>query len=136
MRKNNPIITAQILQIISEIDEFKGAWKALSLIAPEKLLSLKQVATIESIGSSTRIEGVVLTDIEIEKLLRSVGKQTFASRDEQEVAGYADLMEVIFLNWETIPFTENYIKQLHKILLNIVTKMRDIEVNIRNFLTM
>ena len=48
-------ITADLLEILSEIDEFKGAWRALGTIAPERLNALKRVATIESIGSSTRI---------------------------------------------------------------------------------
>ena len=55
--------------MISEIDEFKGSWKSLSTLAPERLQALKKVATIESIGSSTRIEGSKLTDLEIETIL-------------------------------------------------------------------
>ena len=50
-------ITQQMLLLIAEIDEFKGAWQALGALAPERLLALRRVATIESIGSSTRIEG-------------------------------------------------------------------------------
>lgn len=46
-------ITPEILSLIAEIDEFKGAWRAIGRIAPERLSSLKRVATIESIGSST-----------------------------------------------------------------------------------
>ena len=49
-------IDADILALISKIDEFKGAWRALGTLAPERLFSLRRVATIESIGSSTRIE--------------------------------------------------------------------------------
>lgn len=55
-------ITPKILSLISEIDEFKGAWKALGQLAPEQLNALKKVATVESIGSSTRIEGSKLSD--------------------------------------------------------------------------
>jgi len=50
-------ITPDILSLIAELDEFKGAWRALGTLAPERLSALRQVATIESIGSSTRIEG-------------------------------------------------------------------------------
>lgn len=53
-------ITQEILSLIAEIDEFKGAWRALGRIAPERLSNLRSVATIESIGSSTRIEGARL----------------------------------------------------------------------------
>ena len=50
-------ITPEILSLIARIDEFKGAWRALGTLAPDRLLALRRVATIESIGSSTRIEG-------------------------------------------------------------------------------
>ena len=50
-------ITPQMLSLIAEIDEFKGAWRALGTLAPDRLSALRRVATIESIGSSTRIEG-------------------------------------------------------------------------------
>ena len=110
-------ITHEILSLISRIDEFKGAWRALGTLAPERLSALRRVATIESIGSSTRIEGSKLSDREIERLLSNIAIQSFDSRDEQEVAGYAELMDLIFSSWEEIPFTENYIKQLHQILL-------------------
>lgn len=119
---NDIKITPEILSIISEIDEFKGAWKALGRISPEKLKSLKKAATIESIGSSNRIEGNKLPDKQVEELLSNINKTSFESRDEEEVVGYADLMETIFENWEVIPFTENHIKQLHKILLKYSTK--------------
>jgi hypothetical protein len=79
----------RLLKLISELDEFKGRWSATTRLAPEMLSSLKYVATIESIGSSTRIEGVKLSDVEIEKLLSGIGRHSFATRDEQEVAGYA-----------------------------------------------
>jgi Fic family protein len=116
------IITQEILALISELDEFKGTWRALNTLAPDRLAALRKIATIESIGSSTRIEGARLSDREIQELLSNVGKQNFASRDEQEVAGYAEVMDLIFSSWESIPFTENYIKQLHKMLLKYSTK--------------
>ncbi|MGZ3762374.1 MAG: Fic family protein, partial [Mucilaginibacter sp.] len=62
-------ITAETLGLIAEVDEFKGTWRALGQIAPEQLTSLRRVATIESIGSSTRIEGSKLSDKEVELLL-------------------------------------------------------------------
>lgn len=110
-------ITPELLALISEIDEFKGAWRALGTLAPERLKALRHVATIESIGSSTRIEGSKLTDRDVERLLANLEIKSFATRDEQEVAGYAEVMETIFQAWQDIPFTENHIKQLHRDLL-------------------
>lgn len=110
-------ITPEILSLIAEIDEFKGAWRAIGRIAPERLSSLRRVATIESIGSSTRIEGAKLSDRDVERLLASLQIGTFATRDEQEVAGYAEVMDTIFNAYNAIPLTENHIRQLHRDLL-------------------
>jgi Fic family protein len=115
-------ITPELLALITEIDEFKGAWRALGTLAPERLKALRHVATIESIGSSTRIEGSKLTDREVERLLANLEIKRFSSRDEQEVAGYAEVMETIFHAWAEIPITENHIKQLHRDLLRYSDK--------------
>jgi len=111
------VITSDILNLIARIDEFKGVWRTLGTLAPDRLSALRRVATIESIGSSTRIEGSKLSDKEVEKLLSGLSIQTFETRDEQEVAGYAELMDLVFGSWADIPFDENHIKQLHQILL-------------------
>lgn len=115
-------ITPEVLSLIAEIDEFKGAWRAIGRIAPERLSSLRRVATIESVGSSTRIEGARLTDREVEKLLANIRLGSFTTRDEQEVAGYAEVMETLFSAYEAISFTENHIRQLHRDLLAHSTK--------------
>ncbi len=86
------------------------------------LTALRRVATIESVGSSTRIEGVRLTNAEVEALLSGLEAASFRSRDEQEVAGYAALMETVFGSWEQIPLTENHVKQMHGILLQYSAK--------------
>jgi Fic family protein len=115
-------IDQDILKIIAEIDEFKGAWRALGSLAPERLSALRRVATIESIGSSTRIEGSQLTDREIERLLSNLEIKSFQTRDEQEVAGYAETMDLIFQSWSEVGITENHIKQLHRDLLRYSIK--------------
>ncbi|BCN40915.1 cell division protein Fic [Alicycliphilus denitrificans] len=115
-------ISPEILRLIARIDEFKGAWHALGTLAPDRLVALRRVATIESIGSSTRIEGSKLTDREVERLLSNLAIKTFETRDEQEVAGYAELMDLMFRAWEDIPFNENHVKQLHQILLQYSQK--------------
>lgn len=110
-------ISAEFLSLVSAIDEFKGAWRAFGTISPERLDALKHVATIESIGSSTRIEGSKLSDRQVETLMAGLRKTSFESRDEQEVAGYAKVMELVFSSFDDIPLTENHIKQLHGDLL-------------------
>ncbi|HWB93648.1 MAG TPA: DUF977 family protein [Puia sp.] len=115
-------ITPEILSLIAEIDEFKGAWRALGQLAPDQLSSLKRVATIESIGSSTRIEGAKLTDQEVERLLENLSIKHFDTRDEQEVAGYADVMNLVFESSDQISLTESHIKQLHRDLLKYSDK--------------
>lgn len=117
LRSDTIQITQEILGLIARIDEFKGAWRALGTLAPDRLSALRRVATIESIGSSTRIEGSKLSDRGVEQLLSNLEIKSFATRDEQEVAGYAELMDLVFSSWQDIPFTENHIKQLHQILL-------------------
>ncbi|HDH17084.1 MAG TPA: Fic family protein, partial [Gammaproteobacteria bacterium] len=114
---NSLKITPEVLSLISELDEFKGAWRSLGTLVPERLSALRRVATIESIGSSTRIEGSKLSDSEISQLLNNIEIKKFDTRDEQEVAGYAGVMETIFSHSEEIAFTENHIKQLHRDLL-------------------
>ncbi|MEW8135791.1 MAG: DUF977 family protein [Candidatus Thiodiazotropha endolucinida] len=115
-------ITREVLSLVAELDEFKGAWRALGTLAPERLSALRHVATIESIGSSTRIEGSKLSDQEVDRLLRNIEIKKFDTRDEQEVAGYAEVMEMIFTHANDIDLTENHVKQLHRDLLVYSTK--------------
>lgn len=115
-------ITPELLALVAELDEFKGAWRALGRLAPDRLSGLRRVATIESIGSSTRIEGAKLSNREVEQLLSNLEVQAFATRDEQEVAGYAEVMEMIFAHPEAIELTEDHIKQLHRDLLKYSEK--------------
>jgi Fic family protein len=115
-------ILPEHIKLISEIDEFKGRWQALSSLSPDRLALLKRIATIESVGSSTRIEGARLTDSEVEKLLSGLSATSFRSRDEEEAAGYAEAMELIFESYDKIQLDENHIKQLHQVLLRHSSK--------------
>lgn len=119
---NNIKINVSMLSSIAEIEKFNGIWNTVEKIAINRLKPLKKITTIESIGSSNRIEGNKLTDREIDKILSQLNKTSFYTRDEQEVIGYADVMNFIFDNYKDILFTENYIKQMHKILLQHTNK--------------
>lgn len=115
-------VSPEMLSQIAEIDQFKGSWTGFSRLRPEQLRAMKLVSTIESIGSSNRIEGNKLSDVEIEQLFSNINQTSFKSRDEQEVAGYADLINRIFDDYSIIPLSENYIKQMHQILLRYSDK--------------
>lgn len=118
----NFIITPELLRLVAEVDEFKGRWQAAGNLAPERLSRLKKIATVESVASSTRIEGVALTDQEVERLLSGLRTTSFRSRDEEEVAGYADVMEMVFAMWAEMPISENVVRQLHGMLLRHSSK--------------
>lgn len=117
MKNPNFYLTPDIVKLVAEIDEFKGRWQALENLSPERLSALRKVATVESVGSSTRIEGAKLTDAQVETLLSGLGKKSFESRDEQEVAGYAHAMDLVFEAFADLRLTENHIRQLHQTLL-------------------
>ncbi len=114
--------TQNVLNLISKIDSYKGKWNVIESSENVALKELKKIATIESIGSSTRIEGVTLTDDEISDLLKNVKIQELKTRDEQEVVGYYDTLQIIYDNFDEIELTENYIKQLHQNLLKYSDK--------------
>lgn len=122
MREPKITLGAELVKLIAEIDEFKGRWEALKTLSPDRLSALRKVATIESVGSSTRIEGAKLSDAQVETLLSNLKIRAFATRDEQEVAGYAEAMDLVFEAYTDMRLTENHIKQLHQTLLRHSTK--------------
>ena len=118
MREPKLTFGPDLVKLIAEIDEFKGRWEALKTLSPDRLSALRKVATIESVGSSTRIEGANLSDAEVEDLLsRAISITAFKTRDEQEVAGYAEAMDLVFEAHADMRLTENHIRQLHHALL-------------------
>ncbi len=112
----------KIINLISQIDSYKGKWNAIEKLENIYLKELKTIATIESIGSSTRIEGASMTDKEIEDLLKNVKITKLKTRDEQEVIGYYETLQLIYENYKNIKLKENYIKQLHQNLLRYSDK--------------
>jgi Fic family protein len=112
----------RILQLISYIDGFKGKWNIVENKENRYLKELRKIATIESIGSSTRIEGATLKNKEVEELLNDIKINKLESRDEQEVIGYYEVLELIYDNYAEISLSESYIKQLHQLLLKYSNK--------------
>ena len=115
-------MNARIVKLIAEVDEFKGFWKGMQSLSAETLSTLRVLATVESIGSSTRIEGARLSDPQVSALLEGLDMRSFRSRDEQEVAGYAKAIKLIQNSYRQIDLTENNIKYLHKVLLQFSDK--------------
>ncbi|MDD4990106.1 MAG: Fic family protein [Candidatus Pacebacteria bacterium] len=115
-------LSQELIAKIGKIDEFKGLWQGSLRLSPQILGRLKAWVIITSTGASTRIEGAEMTDDEIARFLRGLSSKHPKSRDEQEVAGYADLIGRIFDNWKTIKLSENWILQFHDILLHFSDK--------------
>lgn len=107
----------KIINLIAKIDLYKGKWNSIEKQENIYLKELRKIATIKSIGSSTRIEGATLTDGEIRDLLKNMRITELKTRDEQEVIGYYNTLEIIYENYASIQLSESYVKQLHQILL-------------------
>lgn len=120
---NNRIkLSSEILGKIARIDEFKGLWHGSLRLSPQILGRLKSSVIITSTGASTRIEGSKMSDKDVARLLRGLKSNPPKNRDEQEVAGYADLLGRIFDHHKTLKLTENNILQFHSILLQFSEK--------------
>ncbi len=122
-----------ILKSISYIDSFKGRWITLEKQENIYLKELRRIATIESIGSSTRIEGASMTDAEVKELLDKLKVTRLQTRDQQEVAGYYETLELIYNNYQHIQLTKNYILQLHQQLLKYSDKDQRHRGQYKNF---
>ena len=115
-------LSQDILARIAKIDQFQGLWQGSLRLSPQILGRLKAFVVITSTGASTRIEGAKMTDDEIARFLRGLKENAPKGRDQEEVAGYADLIGRVFDNWKTIKLSEGWIQQFHSILLNFSEK--------------
>jgi len=115
-------LTNKILLKIAEIDELKGKWSGSLALNPRILGQLKRSVIITSAGSSTRIEGAKMTDREVDRFLRGLNQKTPKGRDEEEVAGYADILGRIFDHHDTLKITESGVLHLHDLMLKFSTK--------------
>ncbi len=110
-------VPTDFLNLISEIEGFKGAWKASCPFAPARLVKLRQQALVASTAASCRIEGNRLSDKEVAAVIERLLDVKPQSRDEAEVAGYATVLKRIFGSWKEIPISESSIKTLHREML-------------------
>lgn len=111
-------LTSEIVLKLGQIDELKGMWKGGISLHPQILKRLKKSVIITSTGASTRIEGSQMTDAEIERFLNALKSNPPENRDQEEVAGYANLLGRVFDNWQKMKLSESLILQFHEILLH------------------
>jgi Fic family protein len=102
---------------LSAVDRFDAKWSAIERREGKSLKQLKEVATVKSVGASTRIEGSKLNDAQVQTLLQKISITKFEERDEQEVAGYFELLGEISNGFHEISISENSLKNLHNLLL-------------------
>lgn len=103
-----------ILGLVAVIYKYAGKQELYLKQKPKELEKLVEIAKVQSTKASNAIEGIVTTNTRIRQLVEE--KTTPRNCDEQEIAGYRDVLNVIHESFDAIPVTKNYILQLHKIL--------------------
>lgn len=109
----SPIIE-KLYAMIAEIDAIKNTYRITNLLLPQTVERLTQSVIVTSAGASNRIEGNTLSDEQVEALYKNMRIKSFKTRDEQEVAGYLEVLELIFESYADIPLTESFILQIHR----------------------
>jgi Fic family protein len=110
-------LTMKLMNEISKVDRFDASWTIIEKREGLTLKQLKSIATIRSVGASTRIEGSKMTDAEVEVLINNLKVAKLEERDQQEVAGYFEVLDIIGESYNDIEITEGNIKNLHNILM-------------------
>ena len=125
---------ATILGLIAAIYKEAGKQELYLKQRPEELEKLVEIAKVQSTEASNAIEGIVTTNTRIRQLVEE--KTTPRNRDEQKIAGYRDVLNIIHENFDVIPITQNYILQLHKILYNHMNNpMAGRTKNVQNYIS-
>ena len=125
---------ATILGLIAAIYKEAGKQELYLKQRPEELEKLVEIAKVQSTEASNAIEGIVTTNTRIRQLVEE--KTTPRNRDEQEIAGYLDVLNIIHENFDVIPITQNYILQLHKILYSHMNNpMAGRTKNVQNYIS-
>ena len=111
-KKWQQLLTPEIVTMLSQIHEFKGEQNLFIEAKSDTLTQLVEIAKIQSTEASNSIEGIVTTTTRIQQLVRE--KTTPRNRDEQEIAGYRDVLATIHDNYDYIPVKSSFILQLHR----------------------
>ena len=113
---------SKIQLLLSEIDNYKGQWVGGSNLSSQFLKRLNKSIIASSTGASTRIEGSKLDDEQVEQLIKDGKLRKIATRDQQEVVGYFEILESVFLDYKNLEFNERTIKEVHSFLLKYSEK--------------
>jgi len=115
-------LTWQLINSLSRLDRFDASWSSIEKREGQSLKHLKSIATVRSVGASTRIEGSKMSDEEVDLLIMDLSIDKLKDRDSQEVAGYFEVLDEISNSHEHIRVTENELKGLHNQLLKFSQK--------------
>lgn len=125
---------SELLSLIAAIYKEAGKQELYLKQRPQELEKLVEIAKIQSTEASNAIEGIVTTSTRIRQLVEE--KTTPHNRDEQEIAGYRDALNIIHESFDAIPVTQNYILQLHKIMYSHMNNpMAGRTKNVQNYIT-
>ncbi len=131
---NDEMWDSELLGLIAAIYKEAGRQELYLRQQPQALEKLIEIAKVQSTESSNAIEGIITTSTRIRQLVEE--KTTPRNRDEQEIAGYRDVLNIIHESYDVIPLTQNYILQLHKILYNHMNNpMGGRTKNVQNYIS-
>ncbi len=115
-------INWELINVVSQIDRFDASWSTIEKKEGQSLKQLKSIATVRSVGASTRIEGSKMSDEEVTVLLQELDIAKLEDRDSQKVVGYFNAFDIIAESYKNIDISENSLKNLHNILLKYSKK--------------
>ena len=125
---------SEMLGYIAAIYKLAGKQEQYLKQRPEELEKLVEIAKIQSTEASNAIEGIVTTSNRIKLLVEE--KTTPKNRDEQEIAGYRDVLNIIHESFNAIPLSRNYILQLHKIMYSYMNNPMAGQIkNVQNYIS-
>lgn len=125
---------SEVLGLVASIYRYQGKQELYLKQRPEELNKLIEIAKIQSTEASNEIEGIVTTSVRLKKLVEE--KITPRNRNEQEIAGYRDVLNVIHDNFDAIPISKNYILQMHKIMYSHMNNpMAGKTKNVQNYIS-
>jgi hypothetical protein len=119
MPETAPTISLKTLNRIAGIDEFKGRWESLGQLVPNRLKALQRVASMESVAAVSRMQGIRCSDRQIGEFINDRNQQNRLSPAEQDIiTGFHVVLKLVNESYEQVPFIDNHIRQMHRLLTN------------------